>query len=150
MLQIRLLIAYCGTKEHSARLTICRIQNPRLQHSEEKVVRLKHARLGHASFESPDSTTEGEPQSLSKNEFQLITHSDGTLEFRLESDLKCLEWVKVLTILTMYPNVYMPWETQNPVTFHSKPDPYMYGSGKLCDMFVIFYGSEKVDNDYLL
>ena len=137
MLQIRLLIAYCGTKEHSARVTICRIENPRLQHSEEKVVRLKHARLYHPSFESPDSTTEGEPQSLSKNEFQLITHSDETLEFRLESDSKCLEWVKVLTILTTYPNVYMPWETQNPVTFHSKADPYIYGSGKLCDMICI-------------
>ena len=138
MLQIRLLIAYCGTKDHSARVTICRIQNPRLQQSEEKAVRLKHARLGHTSFESLDATPEGEPQSQSKNEFHLITHSNETLEFRLESDLKCLEWVKVLTILIMYPNVYMPWEIQNPVTFHSKPDPYVYGSGKLCDVFVIF------------
>ena len=126
-LQTRVLIAYCGSKDISACICICGT-DPKSPSYVDETYKLKGAKINHANFQSPTSTSE-EAQ-IPRNEFQLTTSDNVTLEFRLQNGRNCFDWTKLLTILTDFPNMRVPKEPQTPVTFHSKPDPYLYGSGK--------------------
>ena len=126
-LQTRVLIAYCGSKDISACICICGV-DPKSPSNVEETFKLKGARINHANFQNQTSTPEKDQ--IPRNEFQLTTSDNVTLEFRLQNGRNCFDWTKLLTILTEFPHMRVPKEPQTPVTFHSKPDPYLYGSGK--------------------
>ena len=122
-----MLIAYCGSKEISACICICGV-DPTSPSNVEETFKLKGAKIHHANFQNPASTPEKDQ--IPRNEFQLTTSDNVTLEFRLQNGRNCFDWTKLLAILTEFPHMRVPKEPQTPVTFHSKPDPYLYGSGK--------------------
>lgn len=139
------MIVYCGSetdgKLYSAYLTLYdNYENIERAGNKKpkKIIYLQGAKIEEPTYSSPVSS-QGSPSgtngtSLEKACQFLVVHQNEVNEFRSESGDMKVHWLKLLTLLTMFPHSVIPDEpTVNPISegFRYKLDPKAYGAGKL-------------------
>lgn len=116
----------------------------------KKVIQLLGAKIEEPTYASPVGSHGTSPSSsglTADKECQfLVILTSEVSEFRCDSADTKVHWIKLLTLLTMFPTSAIPEEPRsNPIreSFRYKLDPKIYGAGRLyiphhtCSLIVI-------------
>ena len=159
--QRRAVIVFCGSENDGKQYSACMALYDNYENVEragdkkpKKVIYLLGAKIEEPTYSSPVGS-QGSPGSggtpLEKACQFLVIHSNEVNEFRSESGDMKVHWLKLLTLLTMFPYSVIPEEpSANPISegFRYKLDPKSYGAGMplhrlrlmcVCGLCVLFY-----------
>ena len=140
--QRRAVIVFCGSENDGKLHSACMALYDNYENVEragdkkpKKIIQLVGAKVEEPTYASPVGS-QGSPGSggtpLEKACQFLVIHSNEVNEFRSESGDMKVHWLKLLTLLTMFPYSVIPEEpSSNPISegFRYKLDPKSYGAG---------------------
>ena len=135
------MIVYCGSETdgqlYSAIIALFDDYERVERYAEKKprkVIQLADAKIEESTYSSPVGS-HGTPPSGSNGtppDKFLVVLANEVHEFQAESESMKVHWLKLLTLLTMFPHSVIPEEpAQNPISegFRYKLDPRNYGAG---------------------
>ena len=142
------MIVYCGSENDGQLHSACMAIYDNYERVEKagdkkpkKVLSLLGAKVEEPTYSSPVGSQNSSPSSSGTPQEKacqfLVIHSNETNEFRSESGDMKVHWLKLLTLLTMFPHSVIPEEpSSNPISegFRYKLDPKSYGAG-VCVFF---------------
>ena len=133
---------YCGNEIEGKQTSACLTLYENYENAEKlgekkakKIIQLAGAKIEEPTYASPVGT-HGSPGSNSlsveKSSQFLVIEKSEVHEFQCDSGEMKVHWLKLLTLLTMFPYSVIPEEPQlNPISesFRAKLDPKLYGAG---------------------
>lgn len=109
----------------------------------KKVIQLYGAKIEEPMYASPVGSNGTSPSSSNQSACQfLVILTNEVNEFRSDSSDTKVHWLKLLTLLAMFPHSAIPEEPRsNPISesFRYKLDPKAYGAGRLRFMCSVFH-----------
>ena len=142
---------YCGNEVEGKQTSACLILYDNYENAEKlgekkakKIIQLAGAKIEEPTYASPvgsHGTSPGSSSSLTdKSCHFLVMEKNEFHEFQCDSADMKVHWLKLLTLLAMFPYSVIPEEPQlNPISesFRAKLDPKLYGAGECVWLVVV-------------
>lgn len=137
------MIVFCGSENDGQTHSACLALYDEYERVEKlgekkpkKVIQLVGAKIEEPTYVSPvgshGSSPSSSSQSTNKSCQFLVMLTNEVNEFQADSGDTQIHWIKLLTLLTMFPHSVIPEEpSSNPISgsFRYKLDPKTYGAG---------------------
>ena len=134
---------YCGHAVEGQQTSACLILYNNYEKLGEKkakkIIQLAGAKIEEPTYTSPvgsHGTSPGSSSSLTDTSCHfLVMEKNEVHEFQCDSADRTVHWLKLLTLLAMFPYSVIPEEPQlNPISesFRAKLNPKLYGAGEWC------------------
>jgi hypothetical protein len=147
----RAVLVYCGNEVEGKQTSACLILYDNYENAEKlgekkakKIIQLVGAKIEEPTYASPvgsHGTSPGSSSSLTdKSCHFLVMEKNEFHEFQCDSADMKVHWLKLLTLLAMFPYSVIPEEPQlNPISesFRAKLDPKLYGADSAWAVYIM-------------